>query len=43
MKRHGFYVKTVDENVVLGIDRVRDLIRKRQFYVFNTCKNVILL
>ena len=41
MKRHGFYVKTVDKNVVLGIDRVRELIRKRQLFVFDTCKNVI--
>ena len=41
MKRHGFYVKTVDKNVVLGIDRVRELIRKKQFFVFDTCKNTI--
>jgi phage terminase large subunit len=39
MKRHGFYVKTVDKNVMLGIDRVRELIRKKQLFVFNTCKN----
>jgi PBSX family phage terminase large subunit len=41
MKRHGFYVKTVDKNVVLGIDRVRELIRKRQLFVFDTCKNTL--
>jgi phage terminase large subunit len=41
MKRHGFYVREVDKNVILGIDRVRELIRKRQLFVFNTCKNVI--
>lgn len=41
MKRHGFYVKNVDKNVVLGIDRVRELIRKRQLFVFDTCKDVI--
>jgi PBSX family phage terminase large subunit len=38
MKRHGFYVKSVDKNVMLGIDRVRELIRKRQLFVFDTCK-----
>jgi PBSX family phage terminase large subunit len=41
MKRHGFYVRQVDKNVILGIDRVRELIRKRQLFVFNTCKNVL--
>ena len=41
MKRHGFYVREVDKNVVLGIDRVRELIRKRQLFVFNTCKSTL--
>jgi PBSX family phage terminase large subunit len=41
MKRHGFYVRTVDKTVILGIDRVRELIRKRQLFVFNTCKNTL--
>jgi hypothetical protein len=35
MKRHGFYVREVDKNVILGIDRVRELIRKRQLFVFD--------
>ena len=29
MKRHGFYVREVDKKVVLGIDRIRGLIRIR--------------
>lgn len=41
MKRHGFYTKFLDKNVVLGIDRVRELIRKKQLWVFDTCKNTI--
>lgn len=41
MKRKGFQVRTVDKNVVLGINRVRELIRNKQLYVFNTCKNVL--
>src|ERR1035437_3604850 len=41
MKKHGFYVKTVDKNVQLGIDRVRELIRIKQLFVFNTCKNTL--
>jgi Terminase RNaseH-like domain len=41
MKRHGFSVREVDKNVVLGIDRVRELIRKRQLFVFNTCKSTL--
>ncbi len=41
MKRKGFYVKGVDKNVQLGINRVRELIRKRQLFVYNTCPNVI--
>src|ERR1700735_381649 len=41
LKRHGFSVRHVEKNVTLGIDKVRELIRKRQFFVFNTCKNVL--
>ena len=41
MKRHGFYTREVDKNVILGIDRVRELIRKRQLFVFDNCKNTI--
>ena len=41
MRRHGFYVREVDKNVILGIDKVRELIRKRQLFVFETCKNTI--
>lgn len=41
LRKHGFYVKTVDKNVQLGIDRVRELIRKKQLFVFNTCKNAL--
>jgi PBSX family phage terminase large subunit len=41
MKKHGFTVREVDKNVILGIDRVRELIRKKQVYVFNTCKNIL--
>jgi phage terminase large subunit len=41
MKKHGFYVKDVDKNVMLGIDKVRELIRKKQLFVFNTCKNTL--
>lgn len=41
LKRKGFYTKTVDKNILLGIDRVRELIRKKQLFVFNTCKNVL--
>jgi phage terminase large subunit len=38
MKKHGFYTKDVDKNVMLGIDKVRELIRKKQLFVFNRCK-----
>lgn len=41
MKRHGFYIKDVDKNILLGIDKVRELIRKKQLYVFDTCKNTL--
>jgi phage terminase large subunit len=41
MKRAGFACRDVDKNVELGIDKVRELIRKRQFFVFNTCKNAL--
>lgn len=41
MKKHGFYTKTVDKNVMLGIDKVRELIRKKQLLVFNTCRNFL--
>jgi PBSX family phage terminase large subunit len=41
MKKHGFTVREVDKNVILGIDKVRELIRKKQLYVFNTCKNAL--
>ena len=41
MKKHGFYVKTVDKNVALGIDLVRELIRKKQLFVFDRCRNVL--
>lgn len=36
----GFYLRTVDKNVVLDIDRVSELIRKRQLYVLDTYENV---
>lgn len=41
LKKKGFYVKTVDKNVELGINKVRELIRKKQLFVFNTCKSVL--
>jgi phage terminase large subunit len=41
MCRHGFSVRDVDKNVILGIDRVRELIRKRQLFAFETCENTI--
>jgi phage terminase large subunit len=41
MKRKGFYTREVDKNVMLGIDRVRQLIRKRQLFIFDNCKNTI--
>lgn len=41
LKRKGFYIKHVDKSVELGINRVRELIRKKQLFVFNTCPNVI--
>ena len=41
MKRAGFACREVDKNVALGISRVRELIRKKQLYVFNTCKNTL--
>jgi hypothetical protein len=33
--------REVDKNVELGIDKVRELIWKRQFVVFNTCVNAL--
>jgi phage terminase large subunit len=41
MKRKGFYVRAVDKNVELGINAVRELIRKKQLFVFNTCRNFL--
>jgi phage terminase large subunit len=41
MKKHGFYVRDVDKNVALGIDRVRELIRKKQLFVFSSCKHFL--
>ncbi len=41
MKRAGFACREVEKNVALGISRVRELILKKQLYVFNTCKNVL--
>lgn len=41
MKRKGFSVRTVDKNVELGINTVRELIRKKQLFVFKTCRNVL--
>lgn len=41
MKRKGFYVRSVDKSVTLGINAVRELIRKKQFFVFKTCRNVL--
>src|SRR5258708_4424571 len=41
MKRAGFSCREVDKNIELGIDKVRELIRKRQFFVFNTCKSTL--
>jgi PBSX family phage terminase large subunit len=41
MKKHGFYTKAVDKNVSLGIDKVRELIRKKQLFVFSRCRNFL--
>jgi phage terminase large subunit len=41
LKRAGFYIKTVDKDILAGINRVRELIRKRQLFIFKTCKNVL--
>ena len=41
MKRAGFACRDVDKNVALGVSRVRELIKKRQFFVFNTCHNAL--
>lgn len=41
LRKHGFYVKSVDKSIELGINRVRELIRKKQLFVFNTCKNIL--
>ncbi len=38
MKRAGLYPREVNKDIRLGIDKVRELIRKNQFKVFNTCK-----
>lgn len=41
MKKHGFYIRAVDKNVMLGIDKVRELIRKKQLFVFSRCRNFL--
>lgn len=41
LKKKGFYTRQVDKAIKPRIDKVRELIRKKQLYVFSNCKNVL--